>query len=283
MTGEWFAETLYPDHQQRFLVEKVVFRQKSEFQDIAILQTARFGRVLTLDGVVQTTEGDEFVYHEMLTHVPILAHGDVRKVCIIGGGDGGALEEALKHPQVEKVTMVEIDRAVVDLCKEYIPSICGDAFEDPRTDLVITDGVRFVAETAEKYDVMIVDSTDPIGPAEVLFEQNFYKDCARCLTDRGVLVTQSGVSFMQGAEATTMHRRLGAVFADAAFYLAQVPTYATGFMTLGWGCRSAGPRARPVAEVRRAYGALGLQTRYYNPDIHAACFALPNYVKALMA
>lgn len=283
MNGDWFNETLYPDHQQRFLIEKVLFRHKSEFQDIMIFENARFGRVLTLDGVVQTTERDEFVYHEMLSHVPILAHGNVRKVCIIGGGDGGALEEVLKHPGVAKATMVEIDRAVVDLSKEYLPSICGAAFEDPRTDLVIADGVKFVAETTERYDVMIVDSTDPIGPAEVLFELDFYRNCARCLTEDGIIVTQSGVSYMQGEEARTMHRRLGAVFTDATFYLAQVPTYATGFMTLGWGCKSKRPRARPVADVARDYASLDLGTHYYNPDIHAGCFALPNYVRALMA
>jgi len=282
LSQTWFNETLYPDYQQRHLVERVLFEEKTEFQELVIFESPRFGRILTLDGVVQVTERDEFVYHEMLTHLPILAHGAVKKVCIIGGGDGGVLEEALKHESVEKVTMVEIDRKVVDLCKTYMPSICKDAFEDKRTDLVIADGRAFTQNPPEKYDLMIVDSTDPIGPGEVLFEQGFYADCRNALTDRGILVTQSGVSFMQDDEARTTHKRLKALFADATFYVAQVPTYAAGFMTLGWGCKDANLRNVSRETVEQRYKAANLlSTKYYNPAIHFAAFALPNYIERL--
>ena len=282
MSQTWFNETLYPDYQQRHLVERVLYEEKTEFQELVIFESPRFGRILTLDGVVQVTERDEFVYHEMLTHLPILAHGAVKKVCIIGGGDGGVLEEALKHKSVEKVTMVEIDRKVVDLCKTYMPSICKDAFEDRRTDLVIADGRAFAQNPPEKFDLMIVDSTDPIGPGEVLFEQGFYADCRNALTDRGILVTQSGVSFMQDDEARNTHKRLKALFADATFYVAQVPTYAAGFMTLGWGCKDANLRNVPRETIEQRYRAANLSsTKYYNPAIHFAAFALPNYIERL--
>lgn len=281
MSQSWFNETLYPDYQQRHLVERVLYEEKTEFQELVIFESPRFGRILALDGVVQVTERDEFVYHEMLTHVPILAHGGAKRVCIIGGGDGGVLEEVLKHKGVERCTMVEIDRKVVDLCKTYMPSICGDAFEDKRTDLVIADGREFAKNPPGKYDVMIVDSTDPIGPGEVLFEQGFYADCKNCLTERGILVTQSGVSFMQDEEARNTHKRLKALFADATFYVAQVPTYAAGFMTLGWGCKDAQLRHIPRETVEARYKAAGIETRYYNPAIHFAAFALPNYIERL--
>ncbi len=204
----WFSETLYPDYQQRHLVERVLYEEKTEFQELVIFESPRFGRVLALDGVVQTTERDEFVYHEMLTHVPILAHGAAKRVCIIGGGDGGAMEEALKHPGIETVTLVEIDPKVVELTKQYIPSIPGKAFDDPRAELVIADGREFVKNPPAPYDVIIVDSTDPIGPAQVLFEQDFYADCRDALTDRGIMITQSGVTFMQADEAEGTYKRL---------------------------------------------------------------------------
>ena len=173
---EWVSETLHDGYQQRFEVSKVLFSEKTEFQDMVIFENPKFGRVLVLDGVIQTTEKDEFIYHEMMVHTPLLANGAAKRVLIIGGGDGGCLREALRHPGVEKVTMVEIDPTVVDLSREYLPMHSDGAFDDPRTDLVIADGLKYVAESAEKFDVIIVDSTDPIGPGEVLFTDAFYRD-----------------------------------------------------------------------------------------------------------
>lgn len=165
---EWVSETLHAGYQQRFEVSKVLYSEKTEFQDMVIFENPKFGRVLVLDGVIQTTEKDEFIYHEMMVHTPMLANGAAKRVLIIGGGDGGCLREALRHPGVGKVTMVEIDPTVVELSRKYLPGHSDGAFDDPRTDLVIADGLKYVAESDEKFDVIIVDSTDPIGPGEVL-------------------------------------------------------------------------------------------------------------------
>lgn len=282
MSDIWFAETLYPDFQQRLSVSRIIHQEKTDLQELVIFENPRFGRVLALDGVVQTTERDEFCYHEMLAHVPILAHGEAKQVCIIGGGDGGALREVLQHPTVERATMVEIDAGVVELSREYLPTICQDAFDNPRADLVITDGLKFMQETDRIFDVIIVDSTDPIGPSIPLFGDAFYTDCRDHLSDRGILVTQSGVTYMQEHEARDTHARMKSLFADATLYLTQVPTYGAGYMTLGWGCRSEEPRQTPAAEIERRFATSGIKTRYYNPAIHMACFALPGYISRLI-
>jgi spermidine synthase len=280
-TEDWFAETLFPDFQQRLRVTRVLHREKTAFQQLSILETPRFGRVLTLDGVVQTTEKDEFCYHEMLTHVPILAHGAVRRVLIIGGGDGGILREALRHKGVEKAVMVEIDGGVVEACRRLMPSLSAGAFEDPRTELLIADGFKYMKETTERFDVVIVDSTDPMGPAVPLFGDGFYTDVRARLTDRGIVVCQSGVGFMQPEEATGTYARMKRLFADGTLYMTQVPTYAAGIMLLGWGAMSAEPRKTPLAAIERRYREAKLATRYYSPAVHAACFSLPPYLEAL--
>ena len=278
---EWFVETLHDHFGQRHEIARVLYRDKTEHQDLIIFESPRFGRVLALDGVVQVTEGDEYVYHEMLTHVPMLAHGSAREILIIGGGDGGILRRVLMHP-VERATMVEIDRFVVDLCAEYMPSISSGALADPRTDLVIADGCKFVAETDRRFDVIIVDSTDPVGPGAVLFTQNFYADCRRCLKPGGILVNQNGVPFLQPQELTDTWQRLGAVFADRAFYVAAIPTYVGGLMTLGWATDDPSLRRQPVETIQARFERAELDTRYYTPDIHVAAFALPRFMQALL-
>ena len=277
----WFTETLYTDYQQRLRIAKILHRGRTAHQDVLIFENPYFGRVLALDGIVQTTEGDEFAYHEMLVHVPVLAHGAARRVAIVGGGDGGALEEILKH-DVERVVMVELDPGVVALSRRYLKSICGDAFDDPRAELIFRDGAAYMKAAEEKFDVIVVDSTDPVGPAIALFEQGFYADCRARLRDGGILVTQSGVTFMQEDEARATHARMKPLFADAWLYLTQVPTYGAGFMTLGWGSLSAAARATPPDEIERRFRAAGIETRYYTPETHAAAFALPGYIRALM-
>ena len=181
---------------------------QTEHQRLRVFENARFGRVLTLDDVVQTTEGDNFIYHEMLTHVPILAHGSAREILIIGGGDGGMAREALRHENVARVTMVEIDAGVVEFSRQYLPKLSNGAFEDPRLDLVINDGAVFMRETERRFDVIIVDSTDPIGPGEVLFTDHFYGHAKRALNPGGILVTQNGVPFMQPSRADGHDARL---------------------------------------------------------------------------
>lgn len=277
-----FEELLHKGYAQSFEVERVLYRDKTEHQDLIIFENPTFGRVMALDGIIQVTTRDEFVYHEMMTHVPILAKGDVTDVLIIGGGDGGILREVLRHKTVARVTMVELDRSVVDLCQKHFPSISAGAFDDPRTHLIISDGVKFVAETDQRFDVVIVDSTDPVGPGAVLFTESFYADCHRVLKTGGVLVTQNGVPFFQGDEVTNTYRRMSKSFADTAFYTAVVPTYIGGFMTLGWGCDDAAVRRVDLPTLQQRYAAAAIQTRYYSPEMHQAAFALPPFIRDLM-
>ncbi|MEX2453526.1 MAG: polyamine aminopropyltransferase [Rhodospirillaceae bacterium] len=279
-TESWFSEKLHPAFQQRFTVGEVLHRSHTGLQDLLVFDNPFFGRILALDGVVQTTERDEFCYHEMIAHVPILAHGAVRDVLIVGGGDGGTLRDVLRHGSVERATMVEIDGKVVDLCRQYLPGLSAGAFDDPRTELVIGDGLKYVRETDRRFDLIVVDSTDPIGPATPLFSDEFYADCRDLLTDDGIVVCQSGVGFVQPEEAAGTLARMQRLFADPALYLAQVPTYAFGFMTLGWGAKSARARATDAATIRARFDAAGIETRYYTPEIHAACFALPAYMRS---
>lgn len=279
---DWFNETLYPDVAQRFTMSRVIFRERTEHQDLVIFENPVMGRILALDGVIQTAEGDEFIYHEMLTHVPILAHGLAKRVLIIGGGDGGMAREALKHPGVERVTMVEIDRGVVDLCTTHIPSIGAAAFRNPKLDLVIADGAAFVKTYRDKFDVIVIDSTDPHGPGAVLFTREFYQDCKNCLTPGGILVTQNGVPFLQPDELKNTAARLKTLFADTAFYVGAVPTYYGGLMAFGWGCDSSSPRRTAVDEIAKRFAAAGIDTRYYTPELHVGSFALPRFIQKLM-
>lgn len=277
----WFDETLHEGYHQRLEVTRVIFEQKTDHQHLIIFENPFFGRVLALDGIVQTTERDEFFYHEMLAHVPMLAHGAAREVLIIGGGDGGLLREVLRHP-VEQATLVELDRTVIDLCTQHLPALSRGAFEDSRARVAIGDGFKFVAETDKKFDVIIVDSTDPIGPGEILFTENFYRECKHCLTAGGILVTQNGVPFFQSAELATTWKRLKPLFDDVGFYTVSVPTYVGGVMTLGWATDDPALRRLSVDTLAARFVALHMDTRYYTPQIHTAAFALPGYISALL-
>ena len=277
----WSLERLHPDFAQALRVDRMLYDSQTAHQRLKVFENPTFGRVMTLDDVVQVTEGDNFIYHEMLSHVPILAHGAARRVLIIGGGDGGMAREVLKHASVERVTMVEIDAGVVAFCQEYLPGISAGAFDDPRLDLVIADGAAFVAETDDRFDVIIVDSTDPVGPGEVLFTDTFYGRAKRCLADGGVLVTQNGVPFVQGRELTTTMRAFRALFADWTCYLATVPTYAGGPMAFGWGTDGTA-RQVPLETLKSRFAGFGRKTDYYTPEVHAAAFALPGYVARLL-
>jgi spermidine synthase len=277
-----FEETLYDAHGQHFSIEEIYFEDKSEHQHIVIFHNSKFGRIMALDGVVQTTEKDEFIYHEMLTHVPILAHGNVEDVLIIGGGDGAMLREVSHYHSINKVTMVEIDKAVVDMCVKYLPRHSQGAFEDPRLDLVIADGAKYVAESQDKFDVIIVDSTDPIGPGEVLFRLDFYQNCKARLKESGVIVTQNGVPFMQPDEVRNTKKCFSQIFKDNTFYVAAVPTYIGGFMSFAWGTDHPGLRATKLEELQDRFDSSGIITRYYTPEVHQASFCLPRYILNLL-
>lgn len=237
---------------------------------------------MVLDGIVQTTEGDEFIYHEMLAHVPLFAHGSAGRVLIVGGGDGGMLREVVRHREVGRVVQVEVDAGVIETCREHLPRHSAGAFDDPRVEIVIEDGARFVAETTERFDVVISDSTDPIGPGTALFSPEFYAGCRRCLAPGGVLVTQNGVAFLQPEVAGATSRELARQFRDWHFYSAAVPTYVGGIMLFGWGTDDESLRRLPAETLRNRYEAAGIRTRYYNPEVHVASFALPEYVRELV-
>ncbi|MBS7791318.1 polyamine aminopropyltransferase [Roseococcus sp. SDR] len=281
MTDVWVNETLYPDWGQRFLVKRELARVKSEFQDIMLFESTSHGRVMVLDGVIQITERDEFVYQEMLTHVPLLAHGAAKRVLIIGAGDGGVLRRVLQHQNVEKCVMVEIDGEVIRLCQEHMPDVAGDAWTNPRGQVIVGDGIDYVRQAeAGSFDVVIVDSTDPIGVGEVLFTDEFYHNASRLLSANGLIVNQCGVPFMQADELRETSLRRGKFFPDISAYVAAVPTYVGGFMTLGWSAKTQGLRSVPVEEIRRRAAAAGIlgTTRYWTPEIHVGAFNLPPYI-----
>ncbi|MEO5375500.1 MAG: polyamine aminopropyltransferase [Alphaproteobacteria bacterium] len=276
-----FEEVLHAHWAQVFRVWETLLHEKTGLQDLVIFQSETFGRVLALDGVIQTTEADESHYHEMMVHVPMVAHGRARRVLIIGGGDGGILREVLKHPDV-RATMVEIDGAVIETSRRHMPTLSAGAFDDPRAEVLIADGVDYMAAEGESFDVIIVDSTDPHGPGQVLFTESFYRDCRRRLAPGGIMVTQNGVPFLQPDELTTSWNRLRPHFDDVWFYVTAVPTYVGGFMTLGWASRDPAHRRLPLETVAARVAALSLDTRYYTPEVHVASFALPRYVTRLM-
>jgi len=278
MADQKFTETLYQGWQADYRCDEVYFDSATDHQRLVIFKNPIFGRMMMLDGVTQTTEADEFIYHEMLAHVPILAHGDAKKVLIIGGGDGGMLREVLRHTSVELCTMVEIDPSVVELSKQYLPNHSAGAFDDPRTHLVFDDGAAFVKNPPHTYDVMIVDSTDPIGPGEVLFQDTFYANARRCLNPGGKMVTQNGVPFMQPDELKNTVTHLKHLFADASCYLATIPTYVGGPMAMGWATDNAELRHIDLDVLDARFKSAEIKTRYYAPAVHKAAFALPGYV-----
>lgn len=278
----WFTEILHKDLAQQLRMDELLYEGHTRFQKAQVFANGRLGKVLVLDDVVQTTLGDEFVYHEMMAHVPLFAHGAPKTALIIGGGDGGLLEEALKHKSLERVTMVELDGGVVDLAKAHFQELNNGAFDDPRTNLIIGDGAKFAAETEDRFDVIMIDSTDPQGPGEVLFSKTFYGDCQRCLNPGGVLVTQNGVPFLQAAELADSIGHFRALFQDGAAYVITVPTYAFGMMALGWATDDLALRQIPLETLETRFAAAGFETNYYSPEVHKACFALPMYVKRII-
>ena len=278
-----FTETLSDGYGQSLSIDELLFEQQTDHQHLIIFRNRFFGRVMALDGIVQTTERDEFIYHEMMVHVPMLAFGAARRVLIIGGGDGGILREVLKHQSVEEVVQVEIDQAVIDLCKTFLPNHSAGAFDDPRVTINIADGMAFVCEAdIEPFDVIISDCTDPIGPGEVLFSSEFYRGCKRLLNPNGVFVAQNGVVFMQPEELINTQHRLSPYFTDTRFYGVAVPTYIGGIMALAWGCDDLQISKLDISLLQQRYQASGLNCRYYTPAVHASAFHLPAYVQNLL-
>lgn len=278
----WITEALHGSFRSSYRADRVLFDTETGQQRLVLVDNPIFGRMLSLDGVTQVTQRDEFIYHEMLTHVPMLAHGQARSVLIIGGGDGGILREVLRHPGVERATMVEIDAGVVDFSREWLPTVSNGAFDDPRLNLVIADGAAFVLESQDHFDVVIIDSTDPIGPGEVLFTDSFYGHVQRLLNPGGVVVTQNGVPFLQGDELAGTMRAFRTLFQVATCYLVTVPTYVGGAMALGLGTDNTDMLNVPEAELATRLAKLDFAPGYYTPAVHRGAFALPRYVEKLV-
>jgi spermidine synthase len=274
---EWFTETLHGGWRQQFRVEKVLFHDRTEHQDLILFESSQWGRVLALDGVVQTTTGDEFAYHEMLVHPALMAHARVRSVCIVGGGDGGTAREVMKHQSVERVVQAELDPGVIDFCRKYLPTVSDGAFDDPRLEFTFGDAADFMAKGDERFDIILVDSTDPIGPGAALFTETFYRDCRRRLSEGGIFVTQAGNPALAPRElADVIVRKRAAGFDDVDFLLTVVPTYVGGFMALGWGSDDPTRRRVRVDTLRSRPLPDGL--RYYTPEVHVAAFAHPVWI-----
>ncbi len=256
--------------------EELVSRQ-SAFQHIAVLDTYEFGRVLTLDGYLMLTEKDEFIYHEMIVHVPMASNPGIKKVLVIGAGDGGAIRELTGYQGIERIDMVEIDSMVVDVCREYLwQTACR--LDDPRVNKYFEDGLKFIRTKTGEYDLIIVDSTDPFGPGEGLFTKEFYGNCFNALNENGILVNQHESTYYdEYREAMRRaHLRLKETFPVAKVYQAHIPTYPSGHWLFGFASKGIDP-VRDLKE--KEWNALGLKTRYYNTELHKGCFALPNYVK----
>lgn len=280
---KWFEEDLIKTGVQlRLLIDEVLFFKKTEHFEMMIFKNPEMGRVLTLDNVIQTTERDEFFYHEMMTHVPYYAHGSVKHVCVIGGGDGGILRELAKHNEIESITLVEISDDVITLSKEHLPSLSNGAFDDPRIEVIIQDGAQFVQQCNKKFDLMIVDSTDPIGPGKVLFERKFYEGCKQCLNLNGILITQNGVPLFQQKELENSLSIFSELFEDATCYVVPVPMYFGSFMSLGWASDNPVYSQHPEEIIEDRFFKSPICTRYYNPQIHSAAFALPTYIEKLI-
>ena len=278
----WVEETFHPHWRVRLKADKVLHEVKTEHQHLVIFENETWGRVLMLDGVCQLTTSDEFVYHEMMAHVPLMALNKPNRVLVVGGGDGGVLREVLKHPSIEKATLCEIDKSVVDLSLEHYPEIAGGALDDPRTDLVIADGLKYVAETREKFDAIIVDSSEPIGPSAVLHTPEFFADCKRALKEGGILVTQNGLPFLFPDHLAGTTRAFGDLFSQVAPYMCTQPCYFGGPFALNWASDDAGLQDISAKKLGRRQEKRGIATRYWTPAVHRAAFALPAYVQKVV-
>ncbi|MGE0611687.1 MAG: polyamine aminopropyltransferase [Hyphomicrobiales bacterium] len=279
----WIDETLHPHWRVSLKAERVLHEVRTEHQHLVIFDNPTFGRMMMLDGVVQLSTTDEFIYHEMMAHVPLLAHREPRRVLIIGGGDGGVLREVLKHASVEKAVLCEIDRQVIDTSLQYLPEISAGAFDDPRTEILIADGVKFVAETDQRFDCIIVDSTEPIGPAEVLFGRPFFEGCKRALNKGGVVIGQNGLPFVHAGHLAGTGKLLGDIFRDSACFLCGQPTYFGGPFALTWASDKKDMRDWSAKKLARRQKKRNIVTRYYTADVHVGAFDLPVYIQDIWA
>lgn len=276
----WYTENHTKNVRFSIKILKQLANVESKFQRIDIFESIEFGRILTLDGYLMVTEKDEFIYHDMIIHVPMAVNPNIQRVLVIGAGDGGAIRELTRYQTIEQIDMVEIDELVVEVCKEFLPGTASK-LEDERVKIYYEDGLKFVRRKQNEYDLIVVDSTDPFGPGEGLFTKEFYGNCFNALHSDGILVNQHESPYYS-ADAIAMqraHHRLKQVFPISTVYQAHIPTYPSGHWLFGFASKKYDPIQDLDAEK---WNSLGLATRYYNTDLHRGCFALPNYVKELL-
>lgn len=261
-------------------VKKHIFSKQSDFQQIDVFDTYEFGRVLVIDGLVMLTEKDEFIYHDMITHIAMATNPEVKDVLVIGGGDGGTVRELTRYNTIKRIDMVEIDKVVVDAAREFLP-FTSSGLDDSRVNLHFEDGIKYVKGKKNIYDLIIVDSTDPIGPGEGLFTTEFYKDCYNCLKDNGILINQNESPYYEKDAKAMIRatRKLRNVFPICQVYQYNIPTYPSGHWLFGFASK----KLHPIKDFKpEEWLDFGLKTKYYNTQLHIGAFALPNYVKELI-
>lgn len=276
----WFTEQHTEDVHFSIKVDKQLYSAQSDFQRIDIFESKEFGRFLALDGYMMLTDRDEFIYHDMIVHVPMAVGKNIKKVLVIGAGDGGAIRELVRYKDIECIDVVEIDEMVVKSCVEFMPQTAG-FFNDPRVNMHFEDGLKFIRKPENEYDLIIVDSTDPFGPGEGLFTREFYGNCYKALTEDGILVNQHESPYYEN-DATACqraHKRITECFPIHDVYQAHIPTYPSGHWLFGFASKKYDPIKDLDAEK---WNALGLYTKYYNTDLHVGAFQLPTYVKELL-
>lgn len=276
-------ELWYTEYQTKNLgltarIKETLYAGRSEFQEIAVVDSHEFGRMLVLDGVFQTSVAEEYIYHEMIAHVPLFIHPNPKTILVIGGGDGGTIREVVKHPSVEVAEMVEIDGKVVEVSKKYLPEISVALNENhPKLRLKIGDGIKHMQQVENKYDVIIVDCSDPIGPGEGLFTHTFYKNVYKALKPDGLFVQQTESPFYHQELIKRLHRDISSLFPITRLYLANIPIYPSGLHCFTIGSKQYDPDSVDVSRIPETLG-----TRYHNRDIQKSCFALPNFVQELL-
>ena len=277
----WFSEKHTPNVKMSIRVDRELYSGQSEFQRIDVFESPEFGRFLTLDGYMMLTEKDEFIYHEMITHIPMAVHPCVRNVLVIGAGDGGVIRELVRYKDIENIDMVEIDEQVVEVCKQYLPKTAG-WLDDARVHIYYEDGLRFIRSCHDRYDLIIVDSTDPFGPGEGLFTREFYGNCFKALKDDGIMVNQHESPFYpeDAIACQRAHKRIVESFPISRVYQAHIPTYPSGHWLFGFASK----KYHPLKDLReKEWNERGIACRYYTTTLHKGAFYLPAYVEELLA
>ncbi|AQS07266.1 polyamine aminopropyltransferase [Clostridium beijerinckii] len=276
----WYTEQHTENVRFSIKVEKEIHTEKTEFQRIDVLEAKEFGRFFTLDGLMMVTEKDEFIYHDMIVHVPMATNPNIKNVLVIGAGDGGTIRELTRYSTVEKIDMVEIDKRVVDICREYFP-LTSCKLDDKRVNVFYEDGLKFIRDKEDEYDLIIVDSTDPFGPGEGLFTKEFYGNCYKALREDGILVNQHESPYYDNDAAAMKeaHEKITKFFPIIRVYQAHIPTYPSGHWLFGFASK----KYHPIKDFNaEAWNKLGIKTKYYNTDLHVGCFALPTYVRDML-